>query len=64
VASETDRFYAAYKEAGVRELVIHFSDATHLDAIRPFAQTFVGMNTISSLNQPDDQKKYSSNSTV
>jgi F420-dependent oxidoreductase-like protein len=34
---------AAYEVAGVQELVIHFShlaDATHLDAVRRFAQTF------------------------
>jgi F420-dependent oxidoreductase-like protein len=34
---------AAYEAAGVQELVIHFSDATatHLDAVRLFAQTFI-----------------------
>jgi alkanesulfonate monooxygenase SsuD/methylene tetrahydromethanopterin reductase-like flavin-dependent oxidoreductase (luciferase family) len=32
---------AAYEEAGVQELVIHFSDATHLDAVRLFARTFL-----------------------
>src|SRR5260370_275558 len=34
---------AAYEVAGVQELVIHFSDATatHLDAVRLFAQTFI-----------------------
>jgi F420-dependent oxidoreductase-like protein len=35
---------AAYEVAGVQELVIHFSDfsdATHLDAVRLFAKTFI-----------------------
>ena len=35
---------AAYEVAGVQELVIHFSDfsdATHLDALRLFAKTFI-----------------------
>jgi hypothetical protein len=32
---------AAYEVAGVQELVIHFSDATHLDALRLFAQTCI-----------------------
>jgi F420-dependent oxidoreductase-like protein len=35
---------AAYEVAGVQELMIHFSDfsdATHLDALRLFAQTFI-----------------------
>lgn len=35
---------AAYEAAGVQELAIHFSDysdATHLDAVRRFAQTFI-----------------------
>ena len=35
---------AAYEVAGVQELAIHFSDfsdATHLDAVRLFAQTFI-----------------------
>jgi F420-dependent oxidoreductase-like protein len=35
---------AAYEVAGVQELAIHFSDfsdATHLDAVRRFAQTFI-----------------------
>ena len=35
---------AAYEAAGVQDLVIHFSDfsdATHLDAVRRFAQTFI-----------------------
>ena len=38
------RRIAAYEAAGVQELVIHFShlaDATHLDAVRRFAQTFI-----------------------
>jgi len=35
---------AVYEAAGVQELAIHFSDfsdATHLDAVRLFAQTFI-----------------------
>jgi len=32
---------AAYEVAGVQELVIHFSDATHLDAVRRFARAFM-----------------------
>jgi alkanesulfonate monooxygenase SsuD/methylene tetrahydromethanopterin reductase-like flavin-dependent oxidoreductase (luciferase family) len=32
---------AAYEEAGVQELLIHFSDATHLDTVRRFAQAFI-----------------------
>ena len=35
---------AIYEAAGVQELAIHFSDysdATHLDAVRLFAQTFI-----------------------
>ena len=35
---------AAYEAAGVQELAIHFSDfsdETHLDAVRLFAQTFI-----------------------
>ena len=32
---------AAYEVAGVQELVIHFSDATHLDAVRLFGKTCI-----------------------
>ncbi|GHO89694.1 LLM class flavin-dependent oxidoreductase [Dictyobacter formicarum] len=32
---------AAYEAAGVQELVIHFSDATHLETVRQFGQTFI-----------------------
>ncbi len=32
---------AAYEAAGVQELVISFFDATHLDAVRLFAKTFI-----------------------
>lgn len=32
---------AAYEVAGVHELVIHLRDATHLDAVRLFAKTFI-----------------------
>ena len=33
---------AAYEAAGVQELVIHFSDATHLETVRQFGRTFIG----------------------
>jgi len=32
---------AAYEVAGVQELMIHFSDATHLDAVRLFGKTCI-----------------------
>jgi hypothetical protein len=32
---------AAYEAVGAQELVIHFSDATHLDAVRRFARAFI-----------------------
>ena len=33
---------AVYEAAGVQELVIHFSDATHLEMVRQFGRTFIG----------------------
>ena len=35
------RRLAAYEATGVQELVISFSDATHLDAVRRFARAFI-----------------------
>jgi hypothetical protein len=32
---------AAYEAVGAQELVIHFSDATHLHAVRRFARAFI-----------------------
>ncbi len=44
LARDTKRVRIGQMVAGVQELVIHFSDfsdATHLDAVRRFAKTFI-----------------------
>ncbi len=44
LARDTKRVRIGQMVAGVQELVIHFSDfsdATHLDAVRLFAKTFI-----------------------